>query len=209
VRLPYRKPDFFCYPILKQELKAHGRQETDGGSREERAERYGRQENRTRYPGQSSRAGKLPVEQAPPAPEDKTPANGVDGKLYKAAPAGPGDQSSAPPDTKKQRRHHVRVLWDEAANTRQAPRLEKLVAVIPSREISLCAFLQAKSQWQALYKEHVETLLDNMDNMIFLGDREMSTIKESSESWLGKATIILFIYCRSTALSPDVFGVPS
>ena len=34
--------------------------------------------------------------------------------------------------------HHVRVLWDEAANTGQVPQLEKLVAVIRSREISLC-----------------------------------------------------------------------
>ena len=33
--------------------------------------------------------------------------------------------------------HHVRVLWDEAANTGQVPHLEKLVAVIRSREISL------------------------------------------------------------------------
>ena len=34
--------------------------------------------------------------------------------------------------------HHVRVLWDEAANTGQVPGLEKLVAVIRSREVSLC-----------------------------------------------------------------------
>ena len=34
--------------------------------------------------------------------------------------------------------HHVRVLWDEAANTGQVPQLEKLVAVIRSREVSLC-----------------------------------------------------------------------
>ena len=31
--------------------------------------------------------------------------------------------------------HHVRVLWDEAANTGQVPQLEKLVAVIRSREV--------------------------------------------------------------------------
>ena len=48
--------------------------------------------------------------------------------------------------------HHVRVLWDEAANTGQVPHLEKLVAVIRSREISLCLFLQAQSQLKALYK---------------------------------------------------------
>ena len=33
--------------------------------------------------------------------------------------------------------HHVRVLWDEAANTGQVPGLEKLVVVIRSREVSL------------------------------------------------------------------------
>ena len=33
--------------------------------------------------------------------------------------------------------HHVRVLWDEAANTGQVPHLEKLCAVIRSREVSL------------------------------------------------------------------------
>ena len=38
--------------------------------------------------------------------------------------------------------HHVRVLWDEAANTGQVPQLEKLVAVIRSREISLCLLYQ-------------------------------------------------------------------
>ena len=39
--------------------------------------------------------------------------------------------------------HHVRVLWDEAANTGQVPQLEKLVAVIRSREISLTMRLRA------------------------------------------------------------------
>ena len=38
--------------------------------------------------------------------------------------------------------HHVRALWDEAANTGQVPSLEKLVAVIRSREVSLCLFYQ-------------------------------------------------------------------
>ena len=40
--------------------------------------------------------------------------------------------------------HHVRVLWDEAANTGQVPNLEKLVAVIRSREISLTLFYPVK-----------------------------------------------------------------
>jgi len=84
--------------------------------------------------------------------------------------------------------HHVRVLWDEAANTGQVPHLEKLVAVIRSREISLCLFLQAQSQLKALYKDHAETIMGNMDSVIFLGGREHTTVKELSEA-LGKETI--------------------
>lgn len=86
--------------------------------------------------------------------------------------------------------HHVRVLWDEAANTGQVPGLEKIVSVIRSREISLTLFYQAMSQCKALYKDHAETIMGNMDSVIFLGGREASTIKEISESWLGKATIM-------------------
>ena len=84
--------------------------------------------------------------------------------------------------------YHVRVLWDEAANTGQVPHLEKLVAVIRSREISLCLFLQAQSQLKALYKDHAETIMGNMDSIIFLGGREHTTVKELSEA-LGKETI--------------------
>jgi len=87
--------------------------------------------------------------------------------------------------------HHVRVLWDEAANTGQVPQLEKLVAVIRSREISLCMFLQAQSQLKGLYKDHAETILGNCDSVIFLGGREHSTIKELSEV-LGKETISMY-----------------
>ena len=85
--------------------------------------------------------------------------------------------------------HHVRVLWDEAANTGQVPNLEKLVAVIRSREVSLCLFYQQLAQCKAIYDKHAETILGNMDSVIFLGGREASTIKEISENWLGKATM--------------------
>ncbi len=85
--------------------------------------------------------------------------------------------------------HHVRVLWDEAANTGQVPNLEKLVAVIRSREVSLTLFYQQLAQCKAIYDKNAETILGNMDSVIFLGGRESSTIKEISENWLGKATI--------------------
>ena len=92
--------------------------------------------------------------------------------------------------------HHVRVLWDEAANTGQVPHLEKLVAVIRSREISLCLFLQAQSQLKAIYHDHAETILGNCDSVIFLGGREHTTIKELSEV-LGKETISMYTESRT------------
>ena len=85
--------------------------------------------------------------------------------------------------------HHVRVLWDEAANTGQVPGLEKLVAVIRSREVSLVLLYQQLAQCKAIYDKNAETILGNMDSVVFLGGREASTIKEISENWLGKATI--------------------
>ncbi len=96
--------------------------------------------------------------------------------------------------------HHVRVLWDEAANTGQVPQLEKIVAVIRSREISLTMFLQAQSQLKALYKDHAETIMGNMDSVIFLGGREHTTIKELSEA-LGKETISMNTESRTRGQS--------
>ena len=97
--------------------------------------------------------------------------------------------------------HHVRVLWDEAANTGQVPQLEKLVAVIRSREVSLCLLYQQLAQCKAIYDKHAETILGNMDSVVFLGGREASTIKEISENWLGKATISMQTDSRSRGQS--------
>lgn len=96
--------------------------------------------------------------------------------------------------------HHVRFLWDEAANTGQCPGLEKICAVIRSREISLCLFYQAQSQCKALYKDNAETIMGNMDSVIFLGGREHTTIKEISEV-LGKASINMYTESRTRGQS--------
>ena len=97
--------------------------------------------------------------------------------------------------------HHVRVLWDEAANTGQVPGLEKLVAVIRSREVSLVLLYQQLAQCKAIYDKHAETISGNMDSVVFLGGREASTIKEISENWLGKATISMQTEGRSRGQS--------
>ena len=83
---------------------------------------------------------------------------------------------------------HVRCLIDEAANIGQIPNLEKLVATIRSREISACLVLQTRSQLKAIYKDHADTIVGNMDSQLFLGGSEPTTLKELSQA-LGKETI--------------------
>lgn len=75
------------------------------------------------------------------------------------------------------------------------------MAVIRSREISLTLFYQQLAQCKAIYDKHAETILGNMDSVIFLGGREASTIKEISENWLGKATISMQTDSRSRGQS--------
>ena len=83
---------------------------------------------------------------------------------------------------------HVRCLIDECANIGQIPNLEKLVATIRSREISACLVLQAQSQLKAIYKDNADTIIGNMDSLLFLGGKEKTTLKEMVET-LGKETI--------------------
>ncbi len=83
---------------------------------------------------------------------------------------------------------HVRCLIDECANIGQIPNLEKLVATIRSREISACLVLQAQSQLKAIYKDNADTIIGNMDSLVFLGGKEKTTLKEMTEI-LGKETI--------------------
>lgn len=86
---------------------------------------------------------------------------------------------------------HVRCLIDEAANIGQIPNLEKLMAMIRSREISACLVLQAQSQLKALYKDNMDTIIGNCDSSLFLGGKEETTLK-SWNSLLGKETIDLY-----------------
>ena len=83
---------------------------------------------------------------------------------------------------------HVRCLIDECANIGQIPQLEKLVAIIRSREISACLVLQTRSQLKAIYKDNADTIVGNMDSQIFLGGSEPTTLKDLAEA-LGKETI--------------------
>ena len=83
---------------------------------------------------------------------------------------------------------HVRRLINEAANIGQIQNLEKLVATIRSREISACLVMQTRSQLKAIYKDHADAIVGNMDSQLFLGGSEPAMLKELSQA-LGKETI--------------------
>lgn len=85
---------------------------------------------------------------------------------------------------------HVRCLLDEFANIK-IPDMQRLIAVIRSREISASLILQAKSQLKSIYKDNADTIEGNCDTTIFLGGKEGTTLKELSET-LGKETIDMF-----------------
>ena len=97
---------------------------------------------------------------------------------------------------------HVRCLIDECANIGQIPNLEKLVATIRSREISACLVLQAQSQLKAIYKDHADTIIGNMDSRIFLGGSEPTTLKELNAA-LGKETIDTYNTSDTRGNSPS------
>ena len=97
---------------------------------------------------------------------------------------------------------HVRCLIDECANIGAIPQLEKLVATIRSREISARLVLQTRSQLKAIYKDHADTIVGNMDSQIFLGGSEPTTLKELSET-LGKETIDSFNTSDTRGNSPS------
>ena len=90
------------------------------------------------------------------------------------------------------------IIFEGPAEDRN---MNTLVAVIRSREVSLVLLYQQLAQCKAIYDKHAETILGNMDSVVFLGGREASTIKEISENWLGKATISMQTEGRSRGQS--------
>ncbi|MCL2516928.1 MAG: type IV secretory system conjugative DNA transfer family protein [Oscillospiraceae bacterium] len=97
---------------------------------------------------------------------------------------------------------HTRFLLDEFANIGKIPRFEKLIATIRSREISACVILQAQSQLKSIYKDDAETIIGNMDTVLFLGGKEKTTLKDLSES-LGKETVYMLNNSVSKGNSPS------
>lgn len=86
---------------------------------------------------------------------------------------------------------HVRFILDEFANTGKIPNFERIIASIRSRNMSACPILQSESQLKGIYKDKMDTIVDNCDSRLFLGGQGHDTLKNMSES-LGKETIDLY-----------------
>ena len=70
-----------------------------------------------------------------------------------------------------------------------------------SRNISVSIIIQNIAQLKALYEKQWESIMGNCDEFLYLGGNESSTHKLISESYLGKSTLWLDTYGKSTGHS--------
>lgn len=85
-------------------------------------------------------------------------------------------------------KYHTRLMLDEFANIGEIPEFDRVVSTIRSREISATIVLQTLSQLKVIYKEAADTIVGNMDSVLFLGGKEQGTLEDLSKV-LGKETI--------------------
>ncbi|MBQ8007238.1 MAG: type IV secretory system conjugative DNA transfer family protein [Lachnospiraceae bacterium] len=84
---------------------------------------------------------------------------------------------------------HLSFWLDEFANIGKIPSFMELLSVVRKYNISINIIVQGMAQLKALYpKDEWEIILANLDEMIYLGGMEPSTVKWLSEK-LGKETI--------------------
>lgn len=96
----------------------------------------------------------------------------------------------------------VHLLFDEFANIGKLPDVEKMVAVIRSRNISMSVILQSLSQLKARYKDDASTIIDCCDTTLFLGGKSTETVKEISET-VGKETVSSVTWNESRGTSAN------
>lgn len=82
----------------------------------------------------------------------------------------------------------VDLLLDEFANIGRLPDVEKSMAVVRSRNISISPVLQSVAQLKAAYGDGAQTIVDCCDTTLFLGGKSTETNKEIAES-VGKETV--------------------
>ena len=95
----------------------------------------------------------------------------------------------------------VHFLMDEFANVSLPDDFDKLLATMRSRNISVSIIIQNIAQLKALFEKQWESIIGNCDEFLYLGGNETSTHKLISENYLGKSTLWLDTYGRSTGHS--------
>ncbi len=84
---------------------------------------------------------------------------------------------------------HLSFWLDEFANCGHIPNFLQLLSVVRKYNISINIIIQGMAQLKGMYpKDEWESILANLDTMIYLGGMEPSTVKWLSEK-LGKETI--------------------
>lgn len=94
----------------------------------------------------------------------------------------------------------VVMLMDEFANIGRLPDVEKMVAVVRSRNISMAFGLQSLSQLKSAYKDDAATIIDCCDTTLFLGGKSTDTVKEIAEA-IGKETVAIVTWNESRGAS--------
>ena len=95
----------------------------------------------------------------------------------------------------------VHFLMDEFSNVSLPEDFSKILAVMRSRSVFVSIILQNISALKALFEKEWESILGNCDELLYLGGNETSTHKLISESYLGKSTLWLDTYGKSTGHS--------
>ncbi|CAK1228101.1 VirD4-like conjugal transfer protein, CD1115 family [Fructobacillus evanidus] len=83
---------------------------------------------------------------------------------------------------------HVRYYLDEFANIGKLPNIDKAMATLRSREMSIVIILQALDQLKTMYNKGWASLLATADTLLFLGGNEKETTEYLSQR-SGKQTI--------------------
>ena len=96
----------------------------------------------------------------------------------------------------------VHLVLDEFANIGKLPDVERMVAVIRSRNISMSVILQSMSQLKARYEDDAATIVDCCDTTLFLGGKSTETVKEISET-VGKETVGTVTWNESRGAMPS------
>lgn len=95
----------------------------------------------------------------------------------------------------------VHFVMDEFSNVSLPDDFSKILAVMRSRSVFVSIILQNIAALKALFEKEWESILGNCDQLLYLGGNETSTHKLISESYLGKSTLWLDTYGKSTGHS--------